>query len=205
MFDLQFVICDSLYLNSEKINDHLFEIHLSNGDTILCEESIGRDRWTIDGKEFASEDWTGLYRLVIQKLTGVRFTLRLKKDLDELGAVAIEQVDANCYIARLSNGAEIQIEKDSLFHDSRWDWKIGDQYFSHDEYARRYFLTLATEKLTGKRVIFHAKQPVPDICGINGAACRSKGACNTALCSHCPVAEKFFADRDGVELIYAVC
>ena len=39
---------------------------------------------------------------------------------------------------------------------------------------------------------------------MNGAACRCPGKCNSMICTACPVAEKFFADRDGVELVYAI-
>ena len=35
-------------------------------------------------------------------------------------------------------------------------------------------------------------------CGVEGRACRRQNACNSALCSHCPVAEEFFAKRDGI-------
>ena len=75
---------------------------------------------------------------------------------------------------------------------------------SKEEYALQYLKTLVAEKLTGKRILFHKKYEVPAICGVNGAACRARGECNRALCDRCPVAEQFFADRDGVELIYAV-
>lgn len=57
------------------------------------------------------------------------------------------------------------------------------------------------EKLTGKRILLHKKREKPDICGY---ACRFPGKCNSALCSDCPVAEAFFAERDGVELVYAI-
>lgn len=63
---------------------------------------------------------------------------------------------------------------------------------------------IVSEKLTGKRIILHAKGQVPEICGVDGRACRCPGKCNSGLCYQCPVADKFFADRDGVELIYAV-
>lgn len=62
-------------------------------------------------------------------------------------------------------------------------------------------LELVAEKLTGKRIILHKKREKPDICGY---ACRFPGKCNSALCSDCPVAEAFFAERDGVELVYAI-
>lgn len=115
-----------------------------------------------------------------------------------------EALSEKQWMIHLSNGAEITVEKEPEYNGSTWSWKIGEQYFSKDEYALDYLKRLVSEKLTGKRVIFHEKREVPCICGVDGAACRHPGECNTALCSDCPVAEKFFADRDGVELIYAV-
>ena len=115
-----------------------------------------------------------------------------------------EVLDEKHWMIHLSNGAEIPVEKDPEHYGSRWGWKIGTQIFSDDKTALRYLERLVTEKLTGKRIVLHAKGEVPEICGVNGAACRAPGECNRALCSRCPVAEKFFADRDGVELVYAV-
>lgn len=106
----------------------------------------------------------------------------------------------------LSNGSVIIVEREAVNLDTGtvWDWKVDSQFFSDGNYARMYLNRLIAEKLTGKRVIYRGKKPVPEICGIEGAACRSPGACNTMLCSNCPVAEKFFADRDGVELVYVI-
>ena len=115
-----------------------------------------------------------------------------------------EVLDEKHWMIHLSNGDEIPVEKDPEHYGSRWGWKIGTQIFSDDKTALRYLERLVTEKLTGKRIVLHAKGEVPEICGVNGAACRAPGECNRALCSRCPVAEKFFADRDGVELVYAV-
>lgn len=115
-----------------------------------------------------------------------------------------EQVDDKVSIIHLANGKQIEVEKEPMYNGEPWAWRIDTQIFGNDEYALRYLKALVAEKLTGKRIIFHAKKSVPDICGVDGAACRAKGECNRALCSCCPVAEKFFADRDGVELIYAV-
>lgn len=67
--------------------------------------------------------------------------------------------------------------------------------------ALNYLKKLVAEKLTGKRILLHKKREKPDICGY---ACRFPGKCNSALCSDCPVAEAFFAERDGVELVYAI-
>lgn len=115
-----------------------------------------------------------------------------------------EAIDEKHWIIHLSNGMEIPVEKEPEHNGVIWEWKIGTQLFDKEKYAIPYLNALITEKLTGKRVIFHKKREVPTICGVDGRACRHPGECNTMLCSDCPVAEKFFADRDGVELIYAV-
>ncbi len=115
-----------------------------------------------------------------------------------------EKVTDKVYIVHLSNGKEIRVEKEPEHNGNTWAWKVDGQVFSRDDYALSYLKQIVAEKLTGKRIILHAKKEVPDICGVEGRACRAKGKCNTALCSFCPVAEKFKADRDGVELIYAV-
>lgn len=115
-----------------------------------------------------------------------------------------EQTGKNAYTIHLSNGEQIDILESPKYNGNDWAWKIGSQYFDVDDHARRYLEQLITEKLTGKRVIFHEKRKVPEICGVNGAACRFPGECNRALCGRCPVAEAFFAERDGVELVYAV-
>lgn len=95
------------------------------------------------------------------------------------------------------------VEQDPIASDgSEWAWKIDTQYFSWDKWAFDYMKKLIQEKETGIRVINHPKQKVPEICGVNGAACRHPNKCNTMLCSDCPVAEEFFAKRDGVTLQY---
>lgn len=115
-----------------------------------------------------------------------------------------EKVDETSHIIHLSNGKTISVQQNVVHNGRIWEWKIGDQLFSKEEYALKYLQRLITEKLTGVRIIFHAKRAAPVICGVDGRACRCPGKCNTNLCMDCPVAEKFFADRDGVELIYAV-
>lgn len=115
-----------------------------------------------------------------------------------------ERITDKVYIVHLSNGKEIRVEKEPEYNGDTWAWKVDSQVFCRDDYALSYLKEIVVEKLTGKRIILHAKKEVPDICGVEGRACRAKGKCNTALCSFCPVAEKFEADRDGVELIYAV-
>ena len=115
-----------------------------------------------------------------------------------------EQADDKAWIIHLSNGKEIKVEKDPEHNGSVWAWKVDKSIFDDDDSALNYLKRLINEKLTGKRIIMHAKLDAPNICGIDGRACRSPGECNTALCSHCPVAEEFFAERDGVKLVYAV-
>jgi hypothetical protein len=115
-----------------------------------------------------------------------------------------EKINEKVFIIHLSNGQEIRVEEKPEYNGKVWGWKVDTQIFSMDESALQYLKTLAAEKLTGKRIICHRKMKVPFICGVDGAACRAKGECNTALCDGCPVAEKFFADRDGVELVYAI-
>lgn len=88
--------------------------------------------------------------------------------------LAAEQVAENRYIIHLSNGKEIEVTEHPVHNGNM---------------------------LTGKRILLHKKREKPDICGY---ACRFPGKCNSALCSDCPVAEAFFAERDGVELVYAI-
>lgn len=101
----------------------------------------------------------------------------------------------------LSNGKEIEVTEHPVHNGNMWDWKIDSQVFDTDDYALNYLKKLVAEKLTGKRILLHKKREKPDICGY---ACRFPGKCNSALCSDCPVAEAFFAERDGVELVYAI-
>lgn len=122
--------------------------------------------------------------------------------LDSLKLKA-EQISDNEYLIRLSNGEQIKVIEQPVYNGETWEWKVDTQYFSKEEYALRYLKRLISEKLTGIRVLYHEKREAPDICG-HGRACRYPGKCNTALCSDCPVAEAFFAECDGVKLIYAV-
>lgn len=114
------------------------------------------------------------------------------------------QISETTWSIRLSNGKQITVEEHPEHNGKTWGWKVDTQIFDTDQYGLNYLEQLIGEKLTGKRIIYHAKKEVPIICGVDGRACRSPGQCNTALCSSCPVAEAFFAERDGVELIYAV-
>lgn len=115
-----------------------------------------------------------------------------------------EQISDTKYIIHLSNGKQIEVEEQVEYNGVVWAWKVDNQYFSKDTIVLSCLKSLIVEKLTGVRVIYHEKREAPNICGVDGCACRHPGKCNTMLCSDCPVAEKFFADRDGVELIYAV-
>lgn len=115
-----------------------------------------------------------------------------------------EQVDERHYLIHLSNGKEIEVENRPVYDGKPWAWRVGTQIFDNEAYAVGYLKQLIAEKLTGKRIILHSKQDIPEICGVDGAACRCHGRCNSMICTACPVAEKFFADRDGVELVYAI-
>lgn len=115
-----------------------------------------------------------------------------------------ERVDDKNYIIHLSNGKDIYVEKEPTYNEEIWAWRVGTQVFDNEQFALNYLNRLVVELLTGKRVIFHAKRKAPEICGVGGSGCRAPGECNRMLCANCPVAEKFFADRDGVELVYAV-
>lgn len=115
-----------------------------------------------------------------------------------------EQISDNEYRIHLANGKQIVILESPVYNDVPWAWKVDTQYFSNDRHALNYLKQLIAEKLTDVRVLFHEKKNVPEICGVNGRACRSPGKCNTALCSYCPIAEAFFAERDGVKVVYAV-
>ena len=124
--------------------------------------------------------------------------------LAEVLDVPVRETKDNHYYVALSNGTRIDIIKDPEHNGSVWAWKVDTQVFSKDEYATKYLKTLITEKLTGIRIIYHEEKQAPDICGVNGSACRNPGKCNTMLCTHCPVAEKHFAELDGVKLVYAI-
>lgn len=116
---------------------------------------------------------------------------------------AAERHDLKHWTVHLPNGKTIPVEQRPIHNEKEWAWKVDDQIFSGDESALRYLKKLITEKQTGKRILPYSMGEVPYICGVNGAACRAPGRCNTLLCDRCPVADQFFADRDGVELIYA--
>lgn len=118
----------------------------------------------------------------------------------DLGA---NEISKGHYVITTQNNVAINVEKDVEHNGNIWAWKVETQIFSKDDWAANYLKKIIAEKITGIRIINRKRGTVPDICGIEGAACRQPGKCDRMLCSHCPVAEKFFADRDGVRLIYA--
>ena len=120
----------------------------------------------------------------------------------EIFSMIAKQVNENTFYMTLSNGVKINITKNPEHNGSIWEWQINAQVFSKDSYAENYLKKIITEKLTGNRIIYHKEKQAPDICGVNGSACRHPKECNTAICSQCPVAERFFAKRDNVKLIY---
>ena len=126
-----------------------------------------------------------------------------ENDVYIFGFMPAKQTNLNTFYITLSNGITIDIVKNPEHNGSIWGYRINTQYFSNEQYAEQYLKKLIAEKLTGNRIIHHKKNEVPNICGVNGAACRNPGKCNSALCNHCPIAEKFFADRDNVKLIYS--
>ena len=124
-----------------------------------------------------------------------------------------EKADKNLWSVRVKDAAKgdsnatrlISVASDVIYHEdseetgtSRWKWLVDGQHFDSDKFAAKYLLRRIEEIRTGVRTFDHEKQAVPDICGVEGRACRHPNACNSALCSHCPVAEKFFAKRDGI-------
>lgn len=124
-----------------------------------------------------------------------------------------EKTDKNLWSVRVKDAAKgdsnatrlISVASDVLYHaegeasgTSRWKWLVDGQYFDSDKFAAKYLLRRIEEIRTGVRTFDHEKQAVPDICGVEGRACRHPNSCNSALCSHCPVAEEFFAKRDGI-------
>lgn len=120
-----------------------------------------------------------------------------------------EKADKNLWSVQVRGDANatrlISVASDVLYHaegeeagTSRWKWLVDGQYFDSDRFAAKYLLRRIEEIRTGIRTFDHEKQAVPDICGVEGRACRHPNTCDSALCSHCPVAEEFFAKRDGV-------
>ena len=115
------------------------------------------------------------------------------------------QIEPDHYVVTLTNNVEIHVYKDAVYPATglTWEWKVDTQYFCKEECALDYLRRLMTEKLTGTRVLYREQREAPDICAW-GKRCRHPGECNTALCSDCPVADEFFAARDGIKIIYAI-
>lgn len=125
--------------------------------------------------------------------------------LNELGLPTDEKTLEHGVTLTLSNGQTISIWRHARYEGTGdvWAWKVDTQYFDSSASAWKYLNRCIQEKLTGQRVLLK-KYNAPDICGIDGSACRSPEKRNTALCQNCPVAEKFRAEQDGVEVVYAV-
>jgi len=143
-------------------------------------------------------------RLEVNKADGTSVNIWIEEEetnTDILG-IPVKQTFENTFHIPLSNGKRIDIIKDPEHNGSLWAWKIDTQIFSKDEYAKGYLKELIAEKLTGLRIIHHKEKQIPDICGVNGACCRHPKECNTMLCSDCPIALQFFAERDNVTLVY---
>lgn len=96
---------------------------------------------------------------------------------------------------------ELPVCKDAVYPGSNtvWAWKIDTQFFENNEWAVRYLMQRIQEKTTGIRYIKHKKGTVPSICQ---HICRHPEQCNTLLCSGCPIAEVFWAKREGINMLY---
>ena len=126
----------------------------------------------------------------------------MEKALKENHAVWI--APNHCVVRDEKMNWEIHVYKNVPYPDNGtvFPWKEKTQFFDHDCWAKKYLLRLIDEKKTGIRKIYHKRRIPPEICGFEGRACRSPGKCNTMLCTDCPIAEDFFAERDGVVLQY---
>ncbi len=149
---------------------------------------------------------------------GRRETTPVKTEEDILfGLVSTNQLKGECYRMTseyniTSNNPErpwtIQVLKDIEHNATVWDWKVDTQIFSKDEWATNYLIKLIAEKITGERIINHAHQQVPDICGceeyiVKHSECRATRCGSfSMLCSDCPIAEQMQAEKDGVRLVY---
>ena len=120
--------------------------------------------------------------------------------LDSIGASPdsfdVPDGEGDRWNVRLSNGQNIVVRRcDDV-------WQVDTQRFFNEDHAVNYLKKLIAEKLTGKRIKFRQSR-IPEICGVNGAACRNPGKCNFMLRMDCPIADAFFAEKDGVEIMYA--
>lgn len=58
-----------------------------------------------------------------------------------------EKISEKITVIHLFNGKQIRVEQDVTYNGSIWPWKVDDQYFGKEEYARRYLSTLIWEKM----------------------------------------------------------
>lgn len=193
-------IIDTLYLDVEDCS-----IPLSNGEAILIRTAKAETAWIIGGRQCGTyvEARNALVQTLYRKLIGADFTLHYSETMDAPDAITADILPDGCHVLNLANGKHIEVCYVPDGKHPGFDIRIDNQYFSCKDYADIYLTRLIYEKLTGRRIITHAKREVPQICGINGAACRNK-ACTSALCNRCPIAEEHFAQMDRAELIYAV-
>jgi hypothetical protein len=169
---------------------------------------------TLDGntirKEYCTEDGDTFYEVSENGSTEFWSTKNAESrvyeehTLDvqtEILGVECTQIARTAYVVKLANGTTIAIMENVEYNRALWAYKIDSQYFSKRESAISYLHRLIQEKLTGLRIINHKQKRVPEICE---GACRHPNECNRALCSQCPIALKFFADRDNLKLVYVL-
>lgn len=163
-------------------------------------------------------------RLEVNKADGTSINIWIEEDEKpdtEILGVQAKQTGENTYLVRLVNGKTFTVITDAEHHDkdsygndrvTTWEFKVDTQYFSNFDYAYKYIHELITEKLTGNRIIYHARKEVPCICGgeeflkeheNDSWGCHAqKDNTFSNNCSYCPIAEEIQAKRDGVTLIY---
>lgn len=182
-----------------------YSIPLSNGEIISIRTEKAETAWIIDGRQCSTyvEARIALTQTLYRKLVGADFMLHYSETMDAPDAITADLMPDGRRILNFANGEHIEVCSVPDGKHPGFDIRIDNQYFPRKDYADIYLASLVYEKLTGKRIITYAKREVPQICGINGAACRNK-ACTSALCNRCPVAEEHFAQMDRAELIYAV-
>lgn len=118
-------------------------------------------------------------------------------NLTTILGIPAHEIENNIFEIKLRNGDKIKVQKISkneyIINESKYSFSFNT--------AHRYIRTLIQEKETGIRYIYHPKGTPPEICGVNGSACRNL-ECNSALCNCCPIAEQYFANKDNVRLEY---
>lgn len=113
-----------------------------------------------------------------------------------------QKTDRNLWIITdKTQSWELPVCKDAVCPDSDtvWAWKIDTQFFEKNEWAARYLMRRIQEKTMGIRYIKHKKGMIPFICQYT---CRRPEQCNTMICSGCPIAEVFWAKREGINMLY---